>query len=105
MQYYATVVTTHKPNPKETEMETIKAPDFTRLIAEIQNRACCVNDVDAEVLAEILQKAYDAGYDAGYDALDNTRIIAYDEVNYDGYDDGYDAGYNAGYADGSSESP
>ena len=34
-------------------METIKTPDFTRLIAEIRTRAC-IEDVDAEVIEEIL---------------------------------------------------
>ena len=78
MQYHATIVkqcsnTTHKPNQKETAMqtETIHTPDFTRLIAEIQNRTG-INDVGMEALEVILQitlnEYYDAGYDAGFNA-------------------------------------
>ena len=69
-------------------MATIKAPDFTRLIAELRTRVC-INDVDAEAIEELLQDDY-------YIAISSARNEAYYEGHSDGYARGYDDGYDEG---------
>ena len=76
-----------KPNLKETEMETFKTPDFTRLIAELRTRVC-INDVDAEAIEQLLQDDY-------YIAISSARNEAY----YEGHSDGYARGYDDGSAE------
>ena len=74
-------------------METIKTPDFTRVIAEIRN-ITGINDFDAVVIEELLAAEYynaldgvrDAGYDAGFDA-------GYEVGHFEGYDVGLEDGY------------
>ena len=78
-------------------METIKTPDFTRVIAEIRT-ITGIGDFEAEALQELL-KEYCVMVDEYYieeyhNALDSARNSAYD----DGYDVGYFEGYEDGYA-------
>ena len=103
MQYHATIVTTQKPNLKETEMKPIKTPDFTgitKLVKEIQTQIC-IDDADVEILDEILQDGLNEyctllnGYyeEEYYIAISSARSKAYDDGHSDGYADGYDVGY------------
>ena len=67
----------------------IKAPNFTRVIAEIRTRTG-INDVDAEAIAEFLTercRMIDGYYEEEYyHELDIVRFTA--------YNDGYAAGYS-----------
>ena len=96
-------------------METIMTPKFMHRFSKIITEVSAItgiDEVDAKALEELLEAAlneYCLELDEYYaeehsNALDNARIIAYDEGTYDGYADGYDVGYDVGYADGSSES-
>ena len=62
-------------------METIMAPDFTRLLAEVLTLTG-IDEAHVEVIEGLLNEAH-------YD---------------DGYSDGYADGYDVGYEDGHSES-
>ena len=79
----------------------IKAPNFTRLIAELRTRTC-LNDVDVEVILEILTercRMIDGYYEEEYyNELDNVRFTAYNDGYDAGYADGYDIGYDDGYS-------
>ena len=105
MQYYATTVTQQKPNLKETEMKTIKTPNFTRRITKIieeMRTVACIEAVDAEVIENILRdelNEYCSMLD-GYYAEEYYSEIS--SAHDEGYELGYEAGYDNGFADGHS---
>ena len=86
-------------------METIKTPDFTRVIAEIRTRTC-IEDVDAEVIEEILLRElnkYSRMVDEYYiEKYRSTISSARNSAYYDGHSDGYASGYDDGYSESQS---
>lgn len=102
-----TIVTHYsiEPNLKETEMNTIKTPNFTRRITKIMvaiRTRACIDDVDAEAIEKILQD----------ELIEECRMLDsyYWEEHYNNYcneissvrTSAYEAGYDEGYADGHS---
>ena len=85
-------------------METIKTPDFTRLITEV-SAITDIDEVHAEAIEKLLKdelneyyKMLDEYYVEEYhNAIASARNIAYDAGHSDGYADGYDVGYDDGY--------
>ena len=106
MQYHAIIVTTQKPNLKETEMETIMSPNFTGRIAKIiaEVRSTCIDKIDAEAIEVIEELLQDELLELNEYCrmLDEYYIEEYHNAIARVRSKAYDAGYDDGYSDGRS---
>ena len=100
-----TIETTHKPNLKETEMQTNISPKFAtktaKIIAEIRNRTC-IKIMDAQSLEEIFIDALNEYCTAVDEYYEEEYYIAIEDVRASAYDNGFADGYDVCYAENNS---
>ena len=101
---YAGHTVTHKPNLKETEMNTNFMDKASKIIADIRtSTSTCIDAVDEEVIKEILQDALNEYYYSGYDdGRSEGYADGYEVGRSESHSEGYDYGYSVGYDDGYS---